>query len=206
MVDLSGIKNIIFDLGNVVIDIDFNLTVNAFQALGGNNLDLNLENYMDHSIFGAIEKGEISPAQFRQEIRHLLQEDLSDTTIDQAWAAVIKDTNHQRINLIHTLSKDYRLFILSNTDAIHIAQAQSVFSSKYNVDMEKMFEKCYYSYQMMMSKPGLEIYKAVLNDAQIKAKETLFIDDKKDNVEAALTLGIQAYWLDIQRESLTSIF
>lgn len=206
MINLEGIKNIIFDLGNVIVDIDFELTVQAFQKLGGDKIDLNLENYMDHPIFGAIEKGEITPAQFRDEIRRMLQKEVSDEQIDQAWGAVIINTDQARIDLIKKLSTDYRLFILSNTDAIHIARATAIFKNNFNIDMEALFEKCYYSHDLAMEKPGLEIYKTVLNDAGMLAKETVFIDDKEDNVEAALSLDIQAYHLDTEKDSLCSLF
>ena len=206
MINLKGIKNIIFDLGNVIVDIDFERTVQAFQELGGDKIDLNLENYMDHPVFGAIEKGEITPAQFRDEIRRMLQKDVSDEAIDKAWGAVIINTDQERIDLIKALGKNYRLFILSNTDAIHIARATSIFKNNFGLDMESLFEKCYYSHELAMEKPGLEIYKAVLNDARLAAKETVFIDDKKDNIEAALALDIQAYYLDAGKEALTSLF
>lgn len=207
MINLSGIKNIIFDLGNVIIDIDFKRSVEAFQALGGDKINLNLENYMDHPIFGAIEKGEISTDEFRQEIRQMLNnKNLTDETIDQAWSALIINSDKERIDLIKALGKKYRLFILSNTDEIHITKAKRIIHKNFNVEIEELFEKCYYSHELALEKPGLEIYKTVLQDANIQAKESVFIDDKLDNIEAALSLGIKAYHLDIEQGTFPSLF
>ncbi len=207
MIDLNGIKNIIFDLGNVIVDIDFNLTVEAFQALGGGKIDLNLENYMDHPIFGAIEKGQITAAEFRNEIRFMLgNESVSDEEVDKAWAAVIINSDNERIDLIKELGKKYRLFILSNTDEIHIAHAKNIIRKNFGVEMESLFEKCYYSHELAMEKPGLEIYNSVIADAGLVPEETLFIDDKNDNIEAANHLGIKGYHLDPQGPTFPSLF
>lgn len=206
MSEFKNIKNIIFDLGNVLCDIDFKRTVDAFQTLGGDKIDLNLENYMDHPIFGGIEKGEISAAQFRDQIREMLQSDASDDIIDEAWSAVIVKSDIERIKLIKSLRKNYRIFILSNTDEIHIARATQLFKDDFDIDFFGLFEKCYYSHELALEKPGFEIYNTVLADAGIKAEETLFIDDKADNIEAAKQLGIMSYLFDNKKEKLEEIF
>lgn len=203
---LKDVKNIVFDLGNVICDIDFKRTVDAFQQLSGNDIDINLDNYMDHPVFGAIEKGEITPAEFRDRIREMLQCDVSDEKVDAAWAAVIVNTDMERLNLLKELGKSYRLFILSNTDEIHIRRVLKVVKEDFNINFTDLFEKCYYSHEMGMEKPGDEIYMTVMADAKIEAQETLFIDDKLDNIEAAKNLGIKTYHYVKENETLSSIF
>lgn len=203
---LKNIKNIVFDLGNVLVDIDFNRTVEAFQKLGNDNLDLNLDNYMDHPIFGAIEKGQITTAEFRDRIREMLDSEVSDEEVDKAWAAVIINSDSERIELLKRLKSKYRIFILSNTDEIHITRALKIFKDNFDVDFTSLFEKCYYSHEMGMEKPDAKIYLEVLNDAKLIPEETLFIDDKLENIEAANLLNIKGHHHLHGEEKLVDLF
>lgn len=205
-IDLSGVKNIIFDLGNVICDIDFNLTVEAFNKLGSDKVDLTLDNYMEHPVFGALEKGEISTEQFRDEVRSLLELDLSDQQIDEAWAAVVINSDQARIDMLSELGEKYKLFLLSNTDGIHIEKAVRVINETTKGDFLSLFEEVYLSHLLKLAKPSAEIYEFVLNDADMKASETLFIDDNLPNIEAARQLGIQSYHFDSKKEKLIDLF
>ncbi len=206
MIDLKGIKNIIFDFGNVICDIDFQLTIDAFARLGGPKLNISVENYINHPVFGDLEKGIISNDKFRTKIRELLQVDASDQAIDDAWSQLIINTDKERIDLLKRLKVHYHLFLLSNTNAIHIATAYNRINEDFDVDLESLFEKIYLSHLLGMAKPNKKIYEYVINDAQIKASETLFIDDNKDNIIAARSLGYKTYHLNPNKEKVSELF
>lgn len=206
MIDLKGIKNIIFDLGDVICDIDFKRTVDAFSKLSVNTLSITVEDYIHHPVFGGLEKGEISTSEFRDEIRQLLQTDASDEAIDHAWAQVIINSDHERMALLKKLNKDYRVFLLSNTNEIHVNTAFHRISDTLGVDFSALFEKVYFSHVLGMAKPSPEIYHHVLNDGQMIASETFFVDDNKANIEAAQKLGIQCYQLKPRQEKLVDLF
>jgi len=206
MVNLKGIKNIIFDFGDVICDIDFNRTVAAFSRLSKSTLSISVENYIHHPVFGGLEKGDISLAEFRNEVRHLLQTDASDDAIDEAWAQVIINSDQERMNMLKHLKQHYRLFLLSNTNDIHIDTAFQRINSSFDVDFRSMFDEVYFSHQLGMAKPDANIYNYVLDDAHIIASETLFIDDNKANVEAAERLGFKTYHYKPREEKVVDLF
>ena len=206
MIELKGVKNIIFDFGNVICDIDFDRTVRAFQRLGGQHFELQLEDYIHDPIFGALEKGDIDLPLFRDKIRALLQVQVSDDEIDKAWAAVIINTDKERIELLKRLKQDYRTCLLSNTNQIHIETSFRRINASFGVDFGQLFEKLYFSYLLKLAKPDPSIYHYVLQDMGIKAEETLLIDDNGPNIEAAAKLGLQTYLFHPQKEKLQDLF
>lgn len=206
MINLEGIKNIIFDFGNVICDIDFNRTVDAFSRLSNKPLSITVEDYIHHPVFGGLEKGDITTAQFRNEIRQLLHSNASDEAIDNAWAQVIVNSDKQRIDMLKILKNDFRIFLLSNTNEIHVATAFHRIGDCFEVDFENLFEKVYFSHLIGMAKPNADIYNYVLKDAGILSSETLFIDDNKDNIIAAQHLGFKVYHYNPYQENLVNLF
>ncbi|MDA3852851.1 MAG: HAD family phosphatase [Bacteroidales bacterium] len=206
MINLEGIKNIIFDFGDVICDIDFKRTVDAFSQLSENTLAISVENYIHHPIFGGLEKGDISTEQFRVEIRSLLKTKASDAAIDDAWAQVIINSDQERIDMLKKLNEDYRIFLLSNTNAIHVTTAFERINKSFDVDFRSLFEEVYFSHQLGMAKPAANIYNYVLEDAKIEACETLFIDDNKANIEGAQQLGFKTYHLKPREEKVIDLF
>lgn len=206
MIELKGIKNIIFDFGDVICDIDFKRTVDAFSQLSANKLSITVEDYIHHPIFGGLEKGEISTSEFRDAIRGLLQTEASDEAIDLAWAQVIINSDQERLAMLKELNKNYRVFLLSNTNEIHVTTAFERINTTLDVDFRSLFEKVYFSHLLGMAKPNSEIYHHVLSDGNMLASETLFVDDNKANIEAALKLGIRSYHLHPREEKLVDLF
>jgi glucose-1-phosphatase len=190
--DFSSIKNIIFDLGGVIINIDFQLTFEAFAKLGNTDILTILKKFEQLEIFKRYEKGEFTDNEVRDLFRKEFNSDLSDKQFDDAWNALLQDIPLKRIELIQQLKNKYRLFLLSNTNNIHIKKVNQILyeSSKVNM-LDDLFEKAYYSYSICMGKPDLEIYQHVLRDKNLKAEETLFIDDNKDNIEGAKAAGLK---------------
>lgn len=205
MIDLNGVKNIIFDFGNVICDIDFDRTVRAFQALGGNNFELTVEEYIHDPIFGALEKGDIELPEFRDKIRHLLNADVADAAIDKAWAAVIINSDQARIDMLKRIKEHYRICLLSNTNQIHIDTSFQRINTSFGVDFASLFEKVYFSYELKLAKPDPAIYEYVFKNMGIKAEETLLIDDNGPNIEAAAHLGMKTYLFNPKEDSLEEL-
>ena len=195
--DFSKIKNIIFDLGNVVIDINPNLTYEALAALSPTKSALEIEELVKvDKLWHSYEKGIISDAEFRDLLRESLELEASDTEIDDAFNALLLDIDPDRVDLIERLGKKYRIFVLSNTSQIHMVEFENILSRCTDREtMWTLFEKPYFSFDMCLLKPDPEIYKTVLSQSNLLPEETLFIDDLKANIEAANLLGINTIHL-----------
>ncbi|MCF8297173.1 MAG: HAD family phosphatase [Saprospiraceae bacterium] len=208
MTRFQHIKNIIFDFGGVIYDIDFKLSNIKFKKFGINNLEELYFQAQESKLFEKLEKSEISASDFCEEIRKISGKKISDDKIFSAWNALLIGYKIERIELLESIKKNYRTFLLSNTNIIHyehyLAQLQNQFGHK---DFSELFEKAYFSHQIKMKKPDKEIYEFVLSENNLKAEETLFIDDSKVNIEAAGKLGIQTYLLNVEMgEKVVSLF
>jgi len=189
------IKNLIFDFGAVVFDIDASKTIDAFKALHISEFDTFQQFLVAHSnqtLFLDIEKGSISAAQFRDTIREWSHSNVTNKDIDTAWNAMLIGYRKERLDLLKILKPKYRTFLLSNTNIIHWEHFTKMLHHFRYKGLHELFEKEYYSHMLGMRKPDTEIYEFVLQDAGIIAEETLFLDDNEKNVEAAQALGINA--------------
>ncbi len=192
MRNLKNKKSIIFDLGNVVLDIDLNITYERLRTLGfGENGEF-LNKYKQTSFFSDLEEGRITAKQFIEEVKKRMPEGVTDDEVINAWNALLIGYKEDRIETILKLKEQFKVYLLSNTNEIHIAACEN------NVpivgSLKNLFHKVYYSYELNMSKPHRNIFEAVINDANIKAEETLFLDDSPANVKTAESLGIES-WL-----------
>lgn len=193
----KNIENIIFDLGNVVIDIDPKLTYEAFAMLSPTKTAQEIEETIkEKSLWHSYEKGEITEAEFRDLMRIELDLEASDLEIDNAFNALLLDIDPDRINLIEKLSKKYRIFVLSNTSLIHMIEFENILKKCTDRDsIWNLFEKPYFSFDMGMLKPEPLIYQTVLSESNLIAENTLFIDDLKPNIQAAKLLNINTIHL-----------
>jgi len=198
------IKNIIFDLGGVIVNINYRLTLNAFKEIGIHNIEELYTQYKQSNLFDGFETGKISAHDFRKGL--IGNEKITDETFDNAWGAMLLDTPIERINLLQNLKKKYRIFLLSNINEIHIEQYHAKLMQQFgSVVLYDVFEKVYYSNEIHMRKPDAEIYRFVMEEQGIIPQETIFIDDLPQNVAGALTTGLRAYQLQ-QGESITDLF
>jgi putative hydrolase of the HAD superfamily len=157
-------------------------------------------------VFVRFEKGEITPAGFRELIREHTGKDLSDGQIDAAWNSIIKDIPTYRIELIERLKKNYRVFLLSNSNSIHYDYYNRYVRESFGYEsLDVIFDRAWYSFRMGLYKPDPEIFKRVLKEGGLVAEETLFIDDMERNVEAAKDVGLHGYHLKAG-EDVTAIF
>jgi putative hydrolase of the HAD superfamily len=194
---MNGIKNIIFDLGGVIINLDNRRTEEAFTALGVKNF----RDYFGHgfaaSFFKDYEVGRISDREFIQSIRQLGGlSHAPDQTIIDSWNALLLDFPPERIRLLNELRKTYRLFLFSNTNALHLAALRQIWSESIGKgSLDDFFEKTYYSHLMGMRKPDPESFQLILKENDLKGQETLFVDDAIINVEGAEHVGLKGLFL-----------
>jgi putative hydrolase of the HAD superfamily len=194
---MDNIKNIIFDYGNVIYDIDFSLAQKAWTALGITNIESFYGHGQQSALFDAFDKGEITAAQFRDQIRLAVNNDkLTDEQIDTAWNSMLLGIQPGIHELLLQLKAKYRTFLLSNNNAIHYNHIMGQLKREYNFEgNDHLFEKVYYSHFMGMRKPNANIFEFVLNDAKLNPAETLFIDDSPQHLATAQKLGIQTFLL-----------
>lgn len=195
MKQYNNISTLIFDLGGVIVDLDLAKCIQNFKELGLENIEQYLSNFGQKDFFMRFEKGQIGIPAFRNEIRKLAGIELTDAQIDKAWCSFLTQIPVEKLHLLSELKKKYRLLLLSNTNPLHIETAVAAEFSKTGKTMQDFFDKCYLSYEMGMVKPDVEIFEALLTDAQLKAEECLFLDDGKKNIDTAAALGIQTYWV-----------
>lgn len=191
------IKNIIFDFGGVIYDINHNKTKEAFVDLGIKNFDLLYGHTIQTSLFEDFEIGKLSPGKFRKSIRLHLPVLISDNEIDTAWNALLVGFNLARLDLLALVKKHYRIFLLSNTNQIHFEQYMGELKRINRLeDFNNLFDKLYFSHQIGMRKPDRKIFEYVLNESRLKPEETVFIDDYKLNITTGKHCGIHSILLE----------
>jgi putative hydrolase of the HAD superfamily len=189
-------KTLIFDLGDVIIDIDYMVTVGEFQKLAKIDFSQLVSYSKQHHLFDKFETGHITPQQFRNELKQYLKDDTTDEAIDMAWNSILIHYPEKKIALLQQLKSKYRTLALSNINELHVAAIDLAARSKFGLDnFESLFHKAYYSNQVGHRKPEKEIFELVINAENINPADTFFVDDKAENVEAAKSLGLQAYQL-----------
>lgn len=189
-------KNLIFDLGGVIIDLDVSATIKELSQLLRKSPD-ELSGLYESPEFLAYETGQVSDDDFRMTIRKLSKTELKDSDIDNAWNAMLLGLPAERLGLINRLKPDHRLFVLSNTNGIHVKRFnQFLKSGTGKSNLNHFFDIVYFSHEIKMRKPDIEIYEFVLKENDLNPEETLFLDDNKTNLKAAEKLGIKTQYID----------
>ena len=194
------INTIIFDFGDVFVNLDKDGSIEEFKKLGldGPNEELIEKNDL-------FEKGQISELEFIKSF----QKFIPNATIDdirKAWNKVIDEFPLYRLEFLQMLAGKYRMFLLTNTDEIHISHFEHKVGQSFSSDFYQCFEKVYYSYEMGLRKPDIEIFNRILHKHDLSPKRTLYIDDKKENTDAAASLGIQVWNLQVGQEDVVDLF
>ena len=194
--DLTNIKNIIFDLGRVLLNLDFHASIRAFQQLGLKNDVLDQQQVYSDPVFYALETGKISPAEFCHGVRNLLENPaISDQQIEDAWYAMILDIPANRVEKVQQLAKNYNVYLFSNTNQIHIERLHEAFFREYGFAFSSLFIKDYYSHEIHDSKPNVSSYLKVIEHSGVNTDETLFVDDLEKNILGARAAGLKTFWL-----------
>ncbi|RHR61315.1 HAD family phosphatase [Parabacteroides sp. AF17-28] len=191
---MEGIKNLIIDFGGVIINLTRNRCIEAFESLGVKDIrEQIVNNYQHKDLFMQVEIGSITTAGFRDGIRRLSGQALTDEQIDNAWIAMLDDVPDYKLNLLLDLRKHYNTMLLSNTNEIHWEWSERTCFSYKGHHVSDFFNRIYLSYKLHMLKPNADIFEYVLQDAGIKPEETLFIDDATPNCRTAESLGLHTY-------------
>lgn len=192
--NLSGIKNIVFDLGGVIITIDRSEAVRRFTQVGLENAEELLDPYHQKGVFLELEEGKLSWTEFNDALRQEAGKNISDEEIAWGWMGFIADTPSYKLKMLETLrERGYKLYLLSNTNPIIMSWALSPAFSEGGKSLQDYFDKLYLSYRMGCVKPDLPIFRDMINDSGMVPSETLFIDDGAANIEAGKKLGFRTY-------------
>ena len=184
------IKNFLFDLGGVILNIDVQKTINAFRNIGIDHVEQLYNGLKQHHIFDRLETGAIDEEAFRDYLRKEAGSTLPDEKIDEAWNAMIRDIPEERIKLLKRLKHGYDLYLLSNTNEIHRRYYDRLVKRKFNNGgLGSYFNHDFYSHQIGFRKPDSAAFRYVIEQTGIQPAETLFVDDNKDNIAAAENLG-----------------
>jgi epoxide hydrolase-like predicted phosphatase len=186
------IKNLIFDLGGVILDLSVDHTLEAFSQLFNLDKAKVKDRYLADTSFSLYEKGELTDAQFRVFVRERFATKASDAEIDTCWNAMLRGIPTMKLELLKELMKSYKVILLSNTNNIHLQYINEMIMPAFgHQSLDPFFHRTYYSHLMRMRKPDAEIFQKVLTDNNLKAEETLFLDDNELNIEGAKAVGIK---------------
>ncbi len=193
---MTQIKNIVFDLGGVLLDIDYQRSVEAFQKLGIENFEKMFSQYHASELFEKLERGEVSEADFYTAIKKRITTGVTEAEIEAACNALILDFRIQSLEFLEELTATYKLYLLSNTNSIHVKFFKELFTSQTGKpSLDIYFTKAWYSNEIGLRKPGPEIFEFILQEENLNAAETLFIDDTLDNIKTAQKLGFKTHHL-----------
>lgn len=194
--NLNGIKNIIFDLGGVIINLCFQDSLDAFQKLSKSQKIIEFTQRKQSTLFDDYETGRLTDARFREGLRQHYEIEATDEQIDEAWNALLLDIPPERINLLLELGKKYRLFLLSNTNAIHLLRFNQIVAESFTIpNLDALFEKTYYSHLIGQRKPDAIVFEQILAQNNLDRTETLFVDDSIQHIESANQVGLNTLFL-----------
>ncbi|MCD6355233.1 MAG: HAD family phosphatase [Prolixibacteraceae bacterium] len=195
-IDFTNIQNIIFDLGNVLLNLDFDASIKAFKKLGLDKDVLDKQQAYSDPVFYLLETGRVTPVAFRNRLREILKNPgATDRQIDNAWCAMILDIPANRVKKLQELSKKYNIYLFSNTNEIHIRRLLPDFKATHEIDFPSLFVKTFYSHEIHERKPDLNSFEKVLHLSSVNPAETLFVDDLEKNILAAKKTGLKTFWL-----------
>ncbi|MCF6352219.1 MAG: HAD family phosphatase [Cyclobacteriaceae bacterium] len=196
----NNITTIIFDLGGVILNLNPKKTIDAFAGITGLTAD-KLVAYGNNEMFRNYEKGAITSSEFRNGLKSLFNISVADELLDEAWNAMLLDLPLERLEMIGRLRPRLKTYVLSNTNEIHIAEFNKIVREATNEKkIQAYFDVVYYSHKVGMRKPDAEIFEMVLNQNNLKASATLFIDDTLEHIQSAQKLGLHTWHLTNQDE------
>lgn len=185
--------HLLFDFGGVLVDLDKECCIRAFARLG---FDIRpfIGTYAQMGVLSQLERGEISVHEFCDELREISgQSGLTDADIVRAWEAYLVSVPAERLETLLRAKRHYHLHLLSNTNAVHWAQAEQIFFRYKGLGVGDFFEHIFLSYEMGVEKPAPEIFRRVVEGIGCRPEEILFFDDSEVNCAAARAEGLQSW-------------
>ncbi len=205
--ELESIDNIIFDFGGVLFDIDYDAPVKAFAKLGGKSFDAIYAQSAQTDLFDKLETGNISREAFYDQVRNALEVTHSNEILEEAWHTILTGIPRGRIAMIHALKENYKTFVFSNTNAIHVERFEQMVDAEMGLTYFKSaFKAVHYSNVLGYKKPYPESFIKYCELENLEAKRTLFIDDSIQHVEGAEKAGLMAFHLDVTQMDVREIF
>ena len=197
---VTPVKNIIFDLGGVLINLNYQLTRRAFEDLGVQDFDAFYTQHKANPLFENLEVGAIEPEAFYEALREATGLTLSNDQLETAWNAMLLDFPIERLLWLDQIKNKYNIYLFSNTNAIHYKAFTSIYAQTapligLNTDFNHFFKTAYYSHTLGQRKPELAAFEAVIQDAKLDPAQTLFIDDTISNIEGAQKAGLRTIFL-----------
>ena len=204
---LQGIDAVVFDLGNVLIDLDYPRIIREFRKVAQRNQN-NIEKLVVNAkVLRAFETGQISPDRFRVEVNKLLAVRLKEDEFDEIWNSVLKSVTKERLNKVLEIGKTYKTYILSNTNIIHeLAFEEMVMEATEMPSIRDFVDGVYFSHEIGMRKPDADCYHFVIDELDMYPSRMLFLDDRLDNVEAARNVGMKAVQIFQPDKQIKEIF
>ncbi|MFN8286828.1 MAG: HAD family phosphatase [Chitinophagales bacterium] len=194
---MHNYKALIFDIGNVILEIDYTIPLQEFQKLAKVDYTEIMAYNRQHRIFDLFETGKISEAEFHEHLKGLLKPGVTDQEIIRAWNSILVAFPPEKFELLTRLKQDNRVLALSNINITHVNEMNRVSrESLGSKEFADFFHKAYYSHEVGYRKPDTAFYKHVLELENLKPEEAFFVDDLPENVEAAKSIGMQAHRLD----------
>ncbi len=193
-VDTSKLRAVIFDLGGVLIDLDYSKTVTALSQLAGFDASQVYTQQQQTELFTQFETGQIGAVEFRDGLRSSLTFTATDAEIDAAWNALILSFPAERLELLRQLRQHYPIYLLSNNNALHLARCYELFENTFGSTLgtlDSQFDQAYYSHHMGDRKPNASIYQRVIDEQGLDPACTLFVEDTAHNIKGAAVVGLQ---------------
>ncbi len=193
---MAAIKNIVFDLGGVLLDIDYQRTIDAFQELGIEQFEKMFSQTNASELFEKLETGEVSEDDFYAAIQTRIKGPVTREKMEAACNALILQFRKESLEFLEKLSARYKLYLLSNTNSIHVRFFEDLFTRQTGKPLlDAYFTKSWYSNEIGFRKPGPEAFEFILQEGGLIAAETLFIDDTLSNIETASSMGFKTHHL-----------
>ena len=203
---MQQIKNIIFDYGNVIFEINFNIAQQALKQLGITDIEAFFAHKSHNSLFDDFETASITPAQFREGIKTAANNPtITDQEIDNAWNSLLIGVSGNNHDVLLAVKKRYRTFLLSNNNEIHYNWIVDYLKSTFQIEnYDTFFEKAYFSQHMRLRKPNVNIFEQVIQENNLKPEETLFIDDSPQHIAGAKKAGLHTLLMDVHPTELAN--
>lgn len=192
----GNIKAIIFDMGGVIVDLDIEDCKRAFKEyLGYYRIDELIDPCHQKGIYGDLEEGKISGDEFRSIVLQDSDPGALAENVDKAMWHILTGISPYKVEMLKRLSESYDLYLLSNNNPVCLPRAKAIFEDA-GIPLEKIFRKCFYSFEMKALKPSETFYKAVVREIGIPAEQMFFIDDSQKNVDGAIAAGLPAVYYE----------
>lgn len=187
------IKNIVFDMGGVLVDLKFDKALEAFREMGLEHPENYINPYRQSGVFLQLEEGTISDGEFVREFSKILGREVTLGELQWAWHEFLDKVNVEKLRYVESLRSKYKVYLLSNNNSLVLSWADTPAFSEDGKPISAYFDKMYLSYELHLTKPGREIFDYMIADSGLVPEETLFIDDGPKNIEAGRALGFHVY-------------